>query len=302
MSVFINPLTDTGFKIFFGKEGLSEEFLMDFLNQLFKGDPELGNIVSLTYRNVERVPETIEEKTPRYDIHCQTNTGHHFIVEMQRQKKPHFLDRVTYYMARGITDQATRARSEGEWNYSLIPVVGVFLADFSIDGLEPKLLTLTREMDVETGRPVGNKLRRAYIQLKAFNKTAEECSTGFEKWIYILKNMETMSYIPFRAMNDAVFSRLAEVSRVSALSEEDRITYERDLKWARDYNAEMSYARSVGREEGLAEGLAEGRKEGLAEGKAEEKVAIARQMKALGIDASTIAKATGLKASEIEAL
>lgn len=303
MSTFINPLTDTGFKIIFGKEDFSEEFLMDFLNELFKGDPEFGNITSLEYRNVERTPSVLEEKTPRYDIYCQTNTGHRFIVEMQRQKKPYFIQRTDYYMARGITDQAIRAQEEGEWDYNFLPVVGVFIAEFFIDQLEPKLLTHTREMDIDTLKPVGKNIRKAYVQLPAFHKTAEECETGFEKWIYILKNMAAIKEIPFREMRDAVFARLADVSRVSALSEDERISYDRDLKWARDYNAEMKYARDTaiaeGLAEGRAEGLAKGRAEGLAEGKLEEKLEIARNMKALSIDEKTISLATGLTGEQI---
>lgn len=306
MSIYINPLTDTGFKIFFGKEGVSEEFLMDFLNELFKGDEELGDIVSLTYQNVERTPESIEEKIPRYDIYCQTNTGHKFIVEMQRQKKPHFLSRTDYYTSRAITDQAMRARENGEWDYELLPVVGVFIADFFIDELEHKLLTLTREVDMDSLRPIGSKIRKAFIQLPAFNKSDEECETGFEKWIYILKNMGTIREIPFKEMNDAVFTRLANVSKVAALSEEERIRYDRDLKWARDYNAEMKYARQTGlaegRAEGKAEGLIEGRAEGLIEGRVAEKIEIAKKLKSNGIENSIIALSTGLSIDEINAL
>lgn len=314
MPVFINPLSDTGFKIIFGKEGVSEEFLRDFLNELFVNDPELNHIKTVTYRNVERTPNTPEGKTPRYDIHCETETGHRFIVEMQRQQKPRFLDRVEYYVARGITDQGDRALREGEWDYKLVPVVGVFIANFPIHGLERKLVTHTREMDVETLQPIGDKVRKAYIQLDTFDKKAEECLTGFDKWIYILKNMETMTDIPFKSMKDGVFNRLADVSRVSALSDEDRMRYEIDLKWARDYNAELQYARDTaaaegraeGRAQGRAEGRAQGRAEGIAEGRAEgieeERKAVARKLKDMGMTTEQIKVATGLNDLEINKL
>lgn len=302
MSVFINPLTDTGFKIFFGKEGSSEEFLMDFLNHLFEGDPELGNITTLSYINSERVPSGIHEKAPIYDVHCETSTGHRFIVEMQRQRKPYFLDRVTYYIARGITDQGQWVRREGEWDYRLLPVVGVFITDFYIDGVDKKLVTHVREMDIETGKPVGDKIRKAFIQLPVFDKEPNECHTGFDKWIYILRNMERLREMPFKTMKDRVFTRLAEVSKVAALSEEDRTNYERDLKWARDYYSEMKYARETAAAEGRAEGLAEGRAEGRVEGIEQERRRNAKMLKELGVEITIIAKSSGLSEDQIAEL
>ena len=34
---------------------------------------------------------------------------------------------------------------------------------------------------------VGDKLRFVYLSLPFFDKSEEECETGFEKWIYVLK-------------------------------------------------------------------------------------------------------------------
>ena len=55
MAKLTNPLIDTIFKIIFGKEGVSEEFLIDFLNQIFVDDPEFDEIVSVRYGNPERI-------------------------------------------------------------------------------------------------------------------------------------------------------------------------------------------------------------------------------------------------------
>ena len=47
------------------------------------------------------------------------------------------------------------------------------------------------------------------------------------------------------------------------------------------------------------EKIEEGRKEGIMEGKEEERLEIAKNMKALGIDINTIVKATGLSKEEV---
>ena len=57
-----------------------------------------------------------------------------------------------------------------------------------------------------------------------------------------------------------------------------------------------------GHAEGLIEGRAEGRAEGLAEGRAEERLANARNLKALGVSAEIIMQATGLTIEEINKL
>ena len=162
-----------------------------------------------------------------------------------------------------------------------------------------KLVTHTREMDVETHVPVGNNLRKVYIQLPAFKKEAEQCETGFDKWIYILKNMEAIREIPFKEMNDAVFARLAEVSKVAALSEDERIRYDRDLKWARDYHAEMKYAKQVGIEEGIEKGIKEGRAEGRAEGRTEAFKEIVRKLKEQNMTIDQIMTLTSFSKEEI---
>ena len=47
MAKFIDPFTDTGFKINFGKEHCSEEILLEFLKILFAKDPVLSRITSV---------------------------------------------------------------------------------------------------------------------------------------------------------------------------------------------------------------------------------------------------------------
>ena len=80
--------------------------------------------------------------------------------------------------------------------------------------------------------------------------------------------------------------------RVSRIVEEDA----REAGWKKG----IAEGRAEGRAEGLAEGRAEGRAEGLAEGQAKEKVAIARNLKSLGLSTAQIAQATGLTEEEVE--
>ena len=89
------------------------------------------------------------------------------------------------------------------------------------------------------------------------------------------------------------------------LSEELRkelIAYEDSLKVFRDWYSTMQTAILKGRREGEEIGLEKGRKEGEEKGRKETQLGIARQMKADGMDAQTIANYTHLSLKEIESL
>lgn len=63
MAKYIDPFTDTGFKIIFGKEHVSNDILRCFLNVLFEGDPVLSNIKSVEYRPTEKTREWTQGKS-----------------------------------------------------------------------------------------------------------------------------------------------------------------------------------------------------------------------------------------------
>lgn len=195
MAKYIDPFTDTGFKIVFGLNNVSNEILKYFLNALFEGQPDFEEIVSVRYLNNENVREWIEGKTIVYDVYCETSHGHRFIVEMQKNPQENFLSRAIYYVARSIAYQGYKGRFSDKndsvagnenndndkkyWNYELIPVVGVFFSNFYIHGLEHKLVTHGRLCDTDNNKPIGNAMRYAFIQLPAFTINDEkECQIG----------------------------------------------------------------------------------------------------------------------------
>ena len=68
------------------------------------------------------------------------------------------------------------------------------------------------------------------------------------------------------------------------------------------YGPHAPLVRGEGEEKGRNEGRAEGRAEGRVEGRVEEKIAIARNLKSMGMSISDVSKATGLQEEEIKAL
>ena len=166
---------------------------------------------------------------------------------------------------------------------------GVFFLNFTLDEKnrpnnnrnEGKFRRDIVLADRETGQVFNPKFRQIYIELPRFNKEEEECETDFERWIYLLKHMDTLERMPFKAKK-AVFDKLLEVADVANLSKEERIQYDEALKRYRDYKNTIDYAE----EKGILKG----------------KESTARNMKADGLSHSIIQKYTGLSLEDIEKL
>jgi len=289
MSKFINPFTDYGFKLIFGRE-VSKDLLIEFLNDLLEGERV---ITDLQFLNNEQLPLYPEGRGIIYDVYCTTDTGERIIVEMQNRMQSNFKERSIYYLSRAIVNQG---RVGNEWKFEIKAVYGVFLMNFIIDK-NIKLRTDVILSDRETGELFSDKFREIFIALPLFNKNEEECETNFERWIYILNNMETLKRMPFKARK-AVFEKLEDIADVASMSPEDRERYDNSVKVYRDYLVTMDAAEQKGIKEGLEKGIEKGMKEGTQRAQ----LKIARNMKAKGIDNESIAECTDLPLSIIEGL
>ena len=138
-----------------------------------------------------------------------------------------------------------------------------------------------------------DKLRFIYLSLPFFDKSEEECETGFEKWIYVLKYMEVLERLPFTAQKK-IFDHLAKLPDVRFLSSEEQEKYDESIKAADDYyGVLMSYYMN-----GIDEGVAKVE----ARGSHHKSLEIAKKMMAKGMDENTIMEITGLTQEEIRKL
>ena len=153
--------------------------------------------------------------------------------------------------------------------------------NFRLDGLPDKLRTDVVLADRDSHDVFTDKMRYVFLQLPSFNKDESECETDFERWIYVLKNMEVLERLPFKAKK-AVFMKLEEIVDIASLSKEDRMKYDEAIKVYRDNLVTEAYARN--------------------EGRAEEKLDNARNAKRLGLSSDVISRITGLSIDEINAL
>lgn len=288
MSKFISPFSDWSFKYIFGSES-AKEILIGFLNALFNGTYVIKDV---QFCNKEQSPRNKDDRAIIYDVYCETDKGDYIIVEMQNCRQFFFKDRALYYMSRSIVEQAEKGDG---WRYKLKAVYGVFFLNFKMEDIPGKnpeqSLSEVALIDVESKTVSNPKFKQYFIELPRFVKSEKECETEYDKWIYILKNLDTMEAIPFAEERKAAFAKLAERAACANMSPEERAAYEESRKNLWDYYNTIDTAV----EERSAEALAKGRAEGV---ESTQNMIVAN-MYAEGLNVSLISKCTGLDEEKV---
>jgi len=131
-----------------------------------------------------------------------------------------------------------------------------------------------------------------------FNKTINELETRFDKWLYIIRNLNKLDRIP-EQLKENIFERLFELAEIAKFSNEEVRTYENSLKTYRDLKNSIDTAREEGEIIGKIEGKKEGIVEGMIKGKMERNIEIVKEMLKDGESNQKIIKYTGLNIEQI---
>lgn len=287
---YVNPFTDYGFKRLFGEEP-NKELLLDFLNELLK--EEQGQIVSLTYLKSDKLGTSDTERKAVFDLYCENEQGKKFIVELQKTKQRFFKDRTVYYSTFPIREQAKRG---SDWNFELQAVYTIAILDFVFDEgkNEPdKFRYDVKLTDTDTCQVFYDKLTFVYLEMPKFRKELPELETRFDKWMYVLRNLNRLDRIPDQ-LRESIFEKLFEVAEIARFSPSEVQAYEDSLKVYRDLKNSLDTAFEEGVQQGLQEGIEKGLQEGI------EKVATNAIKQ--GMNNETVSQLTGLTVEQIQAI
>ena len=277
MEKYVNIMLDKAFKTVFGEKQVA----IDFINATLEGERQVKD---LTYKEIQ--PEVIEQRTVIFDLLCEDVDGSKFVLEMQNCPQHYFFNRGFYYICRLVSRQG---ESGADWKYSLLPVYGIYLLNFSLPEFQSWRTDVVLANEA-TGKTFGEvKLKQIYLSFDLFNLREEECKTPLENMVYILKNMNLFDMSPFKEKNDA-FKRLLDVANLNAMTPHERAVYDENLKIYRDWRNTLEYA------------VEEAEMKGMTKGKAEEQRQIAANLKKQGVNIETIAQCTGLSVEEIDKL
>lgn len=321
--VYINPLTDFGFKRIFGTP-MNKELLISFLNALFNGEQTVKDV---TFQSNEHQGTNIQQRRAVFDVFCTTEKGDHIIVEMQNVYQQFYKDRSVYYSTFPIAEQAKK----GDWNYELknVYTVGILNFTFPEDEQDDRLLRVVKLTDVVTKEVFYDKLAYYYVELENFHKGIHELNTIFDKWLFALRNMQNLLSRPAE-LQERVFTRLFEQAEIAKFTPQELMEYEQSSNAYRDIKNGIDSAKKEGYQLGMAEGMekgmaegmekgmaegiekgmaegiekgmAEGMEKGMAEGARKSALRTAAKLKAKGMSAEDIAEVTGLLAKDIDLL
>lgn len=286
---YINPFTDYGFKKLFGEE-INKDLLLDFLNELLSH--EQGKILNLTYIKNEQLGATEMDRKAIFDLYCENERGEKFIVELQKTKQKFFKDRALYYSTFPISEQAKQA----EWNFNLKAIYTIAILDFVFDDDKHDTQKFRYDIklaDIETKKVFYDKLTFIYLEMPKFNKTIDQLENRFEKWLYVIKNLNKLDRIPEK-LKESIFEKVFITAEIAKFTPDQIRSYEDSLKYYRDLKNSLDHAK----EEGIKEGIVQGIEKGIRT----ERITIATKMKKLGVSVTDIIEATGLSAKEIEDL
>jgi predicted transposase/invertase (TIGR01784 family) len=291
---FINPYTDFGFKKLFGEEA-NKDLLIDFLNELL---PIPNKIINLSFKNTEYQGVIAADRRAIFDLHCEDEKGARFIVEMQKAKIKYFKERAVFYTTFPVREQSEK----GEWDFQLNPIYCVAIVDFTFDDeREQKSYISNVLLKDQYCQVFYDKLMYIFVEMPRFTKEEKELTAHFDKWLYFLKNLESISDIP-DILNEKVFLKGFEIAEIANFSTEQLAQYEESLKIYRDLKGVVDTSYEEGKEDGITigkeQGITIGKEQGLVEGKTE----MARMMKKKNYPIDEIIEITGLTHPEIEEL
>ncbi|MCL2649763.1 MAG: Rpn family recombination-promoting nuclease/putative transposase [Candidatus Azobacteroides sp.] len=294
--IYLNPLTDFGFKKLFFNE-LNKELLIDLLNEIIQ---EQGKITGIRYLPTEQLGNDRENRKAIFDIYCTNEKGEFFIVELQKAREPYFRDRSLYYSSFPIQNQGKK----GIWDFKLKAVYLVAILDFIIFD-EPEeenhVIEHVRLLRERTKTVYSDKLNFVFVELPKFKKEAHELKTNVDRWLFLLKNLSKLNSRPIEVQGK-IFEKLFKLAEIKQLTPKEMETYNKSILEYQDIRRIANYTRKEGREEGREEGLKEGLKKGLEKGLKRKSIETARNCLKEGLSIELIAKITGLSPEQVKAL
>ena len=218
--IFIDPLTDFGFKRLFGDKDL----MTDFLTGVLDID---GGITDLHYGNTVRTGISQDDRSAIFDLYCTTGKGEHIIVEMQSISHLNYKERTVYYATRLIQEQAKRGK---EWDFTLHPVFLINIVDFVVDENldEKQFLSHIQLMYKDTLLPYYDKLTIIYLELPRFTKKIKDLKTNVDQWMYALKYLPRLARLP-HAIRGEIFKKLFELAKIAKMTKRQQNAYYKSL-------------------------------------------------------------------------
>lgn len=277
---FLSPQIDLVFKKLFGSPA-NKGIVIDFLNSVL--DRKEGHLITdVTFSDTNNHLKLLEQKFSIVDVRCSDQKNNSYIVEIQVKKQTEFAKRAQYYGACGLDMQLQPT----ERYKALMPVIFIGIVNFPLFERHQRYLSHHYLMDYDDHERDLSLLEFHFIELPKFTKTVEQLNGLVDKWIYFLKNAAALDDIPAQLESEKSLKEAFRVLTQSNWTRQELALYEKQVD-ARRVELDV---------------LDTAREEGEQKGRNEERLLVARSMLAEGIDATVIAKVTGLAVDALKKL
>ncbi|MDI9637927.1 Rpn family recombination-promoting nuclease/putative transposase [Geitlerinema splendidum] len=251
-------------------------------------------IEEIQYLTPEQSPRIPSMKNTIVDVKCTDQKGRIFIVEMQLAWRASFMNRFLFGASKAYVQQMNKR----EAYESLCPVYGLAILNEPFEKTTEDWFHHYRLTNVKDLDKALEGLELIFIELQKFKlQTVEHKKIGI-LWLRFLReaNEELLS-IPQEFQEDPDLAMAVELAQESAYTENELALYDQYLDAIR--------VEQTVRADSYEEGKIEGRKEkeaAIKEAQRAEKIGIAKNMLAKGMDVETVSSITGLSIEEIEKL
>jgi len=210
---FADIKNDIAFRKIFGNEN-KKEILISLLNAVlgYTGDKK---IVSITLLNPFQLPDILHYKTTVIDVKATDQSGHYYIVEMQVADKGNFEKRIQLYSAKAYTSQIVK----GDDYHLLKPTIFIGILNFNFTKSE-KYLSQHITCDPETKERLLEDFEYNFIELLKFEKKILDCKSLIDKWIYFIKNAESLKVVPEEIDDKGLSEAYSDANQMSWTKEE----------------------------------------------------------------------------------
>jgi predicted transposase/invertase (TIGR01784 family) len=213
---------------------------------------------------------------------------------MQVEKDKNFAKRSLYYTSKSYINQIKKAE-----DYPLLKkVYFIGILDFAIfdtkDYISRHLI-----LDEKTLKQEVKDFEFNFIELKKFNLNLQECDTIAKKWIYFIQNAESLELIPKEYEDIKEFKTAFLTAQIYNWNKEELEVYDYISMQEGKRLSELDTAKLDGIEEGIEKEKINSDQK-LKEGIQEEKLTIAKNSIAQGLDNKTISLITQLDIQTIQ--
>ena len=283
MAKYLDPKADLTFKRVFGEHANLVASLLNSLLPLPAGE----EIADIEYMSSESVPRTNFGMNSIVDVLCKTRDGRQFIVEMQMFWTADFKDRVLFNSAKVYVDQL----EHGDAFSLLRPVYSLNLVDEVFEKDVPDFIHHYQMVHEKYTDKVIDGVHLVFVELPKFNPQSIAERKMAVLWLRFLTEVyKTPDEVPPEFLDCPETRQAVELVEESGYTREQLRGYDKFWDYVR-----VDKALAAAPERSYKAGLREGKEAGLREAK----IQTARQMKADGMIAETIAKYTGLTVGEI---